>query len=43
MIDVGRVEMVPIESITISDRAREVMGDLEGLEISMKGSGLTPP
>jgi len=43
MIDVGRVEMVPIESITISDRAREVMGDLEGLEISMKESGLTTP
>jgi hypothetical protein len=43
MIDVGRVEMVPIELITVSDRAREVMGDLDGLEESMKESGLTTP
>jgi len=42
-IDVGRVEMVPVESITVSDRAREVMGDLDGLEESMKESGLTTP
>lgn len=42
-IDVGRVEMVPVELITVSDRAREVMGDLDGLEDSMKESGLTTP
>jgi len=42
-IDVGRVEMVPVELITVSDRAREVMGDLDGLEESMKESGLTTP
>jgi len=42
-IDVGRVEMVPVEKITVSDRAREIMGDLDGLEESMKESGLTTP
>lgn len=42
-IDVGRVEMVPFEKISISDRAREIMGDLDGLEESMKESGLTTP
>ena len=43
LIDVGRVEMVPVEKITVSDRAREVMGDLDGLEFSMRESGLTTP
>ena len=43
MIDVGRVEMVPVNMITVSDRAREEMGDLDGLEESMKESGLTTP
>ena len=43
MIDVGRVEMVPVEKVVISDRAREVMGDLDSLEESMKESGLTTP
>jgi DNA modification methylase len=42
-IDVGRVGMIPIESIIIGERAREEMGDLDGLESSMKESGLTTP
>ena len=42
-IDVGRVGMIPVGSITISERAREIMGDLDGLEKSMKESGLTTP
>jgi DNA modification methylase/ParB-like chromosome segregation protein Spo0J len=42
-IDVGRVGMIPVDKIIISDRAREVMGDLDGLEGSMRESGLTTP
>lgn len=42
-IDVGQVGMVPIESIIVGERAREEMGDLDGLESSMKESGLTTP
>ena len=43
MIDVGRVAMVPLASIEISDRARKEMGDLQSLEDSMKASGLAQP
>ena len=43
MIKVGIVGMIPIDKVIISDRAREVMGDLEGLENSMKESGLISP
>jgi len=42
-IDVGRVAMINISDIEIGDRVREVMGDLEGLETSMKQSGLAMP
>lgn len=42
-INIGEVGMVPIEHITIDDRAREVMGDLDGLETNMKESGLISP
>lgn len=43
MIQVGEVAMIPLKSITISDRARQEMGDLNGLESSMKESGLIQP
>ena len=43
MINVGRVAMVPLESVTIGDRAREVMGDLNELEGSLKEIGLISP
>jgi ParB/RepB/Spo0J family partition protein len=42
-INVGEVAMIPIASIEIGDRTREEMGDLEGLEDSMKRSGLIAP
>lgn len=42
-IQVGEVGMIPIKSITISDRTRQEMGDLNGLELSMKESGLIQP
>jgi DNA modification methylase/ParB-like chromosome segregation protein Spo0J len=43
-IQVGKVGMVPLSSITVSDdRVREVMGDLDGLESNMKESGLIQP
>jgi DNA modification methylase len=35
--------MVPIDSIIVGDRAREELGDLDGIEGSMKESGLTTP
>jgi ParB/RepB/Spo0J family partition protein len=44
MIEVGRVGMIPTNKIIVGeDRAREVMGDLEGLKNSMKESGLIQP
>jgi len=43
MISVGKVGMIPISSVIIGERAREVMGDLEGLESNMKESGLISP
>ena len=42
-ISVGKIGMIPIESITVSDRTRQVMGDLDGLELNMKESGLISP
>jgi len=42
-IDVGEVAMVPLESITVGERARQEMGDLNELENSMKESGLIQP
>lgn len=42
-IDVGRLGMIPIESITVLERAREEMGDLDSLEESMKESGSIQP
>lgn len=43
MIDVGRVSMIPIESIIVEDRYRTELGDLDSLEGSLKKSGLTTP
>jgi len=43
MIDVGRVAMINVEEIEIGERARQEMGDLEGLECSMKEVGLAQP
>lgn len=42
-INVGRVGMIPTSSINISGRAREVMGDLDGMEANMRESGLISP
>lgn len=42
-INVGKVGMVPLESIVVADRAREEMGDLISLENNMKESGLIAP
>jgi len=42
-IDVGTVAMVSLDEIEVGERAREVMGDLDGLEGSMKESGLIQP
>lgn len=42
-IDVGLVGMIPVDKVIISERAREVMGDLDSLEGSMRESGLTTP
>ncbi|MCJ7761202.1 ParB N-terminal domain-containing protein [Candidatus Bathyarchaeota archaeon] len=42
-IEVGNLAMIPIESITIGDRTRQEMGDLDGLEANMKESGLIQP
>jgi len=42
-MNVGKVAMVSTSSIEIGTRAREEMGDLQGLEDSMKNSGLIAP
>jgi ParB family chromosome partitioning protein len=43
-ISVGRVGMIPTQSVLVAeDRAREVMGDLDALELNMKESGLISP
>ena len=43
MIKVGEVSMIPLSTITITDRARKEMGDLEGIEQSIKDRGLISP
>lgn len=43
MIQVGKVGMIPVESIIVNERARQEMGDLNGLEESIKESGLIAP
>lgn len=42
-ISVGKVAMIPLSSISIGERVREEMGDLDGLETNMKQSGLITP
>jgi len=43
-ISVGKVGMIPTTSVIVAeDRAREVMGDLDALELNMKESGLISP
>ena len=42
-ISVGKVGMIATSSVVVSDRAREIMGDLDGLELNMKESGLISP
>jgi len=42
-MDIGKVAMISISDVEIGDRAREEMGDLEGLEDSIKQSGLIQP
>ncbi|MBE9595045.1 MAG: ParB N-terminal domain-containing protein, partial [Proteobacteria bacterium] len=42
-IQVGKVAMIPLSSITIEDRARQEMGDLANLENNLKQSGLIQP
>jgi DNA modification methylase len=42
-IAVGKVGMVPLDLIIVSDRARQELGDLDGLESSLKESGLIQP
>jgi len=43
MISVGRVGMISISSVIVSDRIRQEMGDLTNLETNMKESGLITP
>lgn len=42
-IEVGKVDMISPDIIVVSERAREIMGDLNGLEANMKESGLIQP
>ncbi len=42
-IKVGRIGMVSIKQIIVSDRARQEMGDLDGIELNMKEIGLIGP
>jgi site-specific DNA-methyltransferase (adenine-specific) len=42
-IEVGKVGMIPINKVIVGERAREVMGDIEGLRDNMKESGLISP
>jgi DNA modification methylase len=42
-ISVGKVGMIPTTSVIVSDRTREVLGDLDALELNMKESGLIQP
>lgn len=42
-IDVGEVGMIPIESVMVEDRTREIMGDLDSLEANIRSTGLIAP
>jgi len=42
-IEVGKVAMIPIDSIEVGERARQELGDLSSLECSLKESGLIQP
>lgn len=42
-IDVGTVGMIPLESVTVDERARKEMGDLDTFESNLKEIGLTSP
>ena len=42
-INVGKVAMVEFSSIQVGDRARKEMGDLDGMEESIKDRGLIQP
>lgn len=42
-IDVGKVGMVSTNVVLVEDRVREVLGDLDSLELDMKESGLISP
>jgi len=42
-INVGEVAMIPLSSIKVEDRARSEMGDLDGIEKSIKDRGLISP
>ena len=43
MIDVGKVGMIPVSQIILTERARQEMGNLNDLESSMKESGMIQP
>lgn len=43
MINVGKVGMIDPNAIILTERARKEMGDLDGLELNMKESGLITP
>ena len=42
-IKVGRVGMIAIDQVVVTERARQEFGDLDGLELNMKESGLITP
>ena len=42
-IEVGQVAMIPLSNISIGERARKEMGDLNEIEASMKERGLISP
>jgi len=42
-INVGSVAMVSIDSISVGERARKEMGNLNDMELSLKESGLITP
>lgn len=42
-IQVGKVGMIPITSVIVTDRARQELGDLDGLEANLKETGLISP
>lgn len=42
-IEVGKVGMIPLDKVTMSNRTREVMGNLDDLEENMRETGLISP